>query len=41
MMSRIGDTVIQYFQFDENDRLTDYIWSIRYMKVMSDKSEYT
>ena len=41
MMSGMGYSVIQYFQFDENDRLTDYIWSIRYMKVMSDKSEYT
>jgi hypothetical protein len=41
MMSAAGNSVIQYFQFDENDRLTDYIWSIRYMKVMSDKSEYT
>ena len=41
MMTAVGYSVIQYFQFDENDRLKDYIWSIQLMKVMSDKSEYT
>ena len=41
MMTVMGATVIQYFQFDEKDRLTDYIWSMRYMKVMTDNSDYT
>ena len=41
MLSGVGGTVIQYFQFEENDHFTDYIWSMDYMKVMSDKSEYT
>jgi hypothetical protein len=37
MMSGIRNTVIQYFEIDENDgHLKDYVWSACLMKVISD-----
>jgi hypothetical protein len=40
-MSGMGFSVIQYFEFDEKEHLIDYIWSIRYMDVMSHLRECT